>query len=54
MQFYPDASLPEARVHPGLYRRTGGCIRLDTVQGAGLGHRVEEVGRVLPPPVFEG
>ncbi|MEY3276629.1 MAG: hypothetical protein RL153_1897 [Verrucomicrobiota bacterium] len=54
MQFYPDASLLEARVHPGLYRRTGGCIRLDTVQGAGLGHRVEEVGRVLPPPVFEG
>lgn len=54
MQFYPDASLPEARVHPGLYRRQQGCIRLDTVRGAGLGHRIEESGRVLPAPAFEG
>jgi hypothetical protein len=54
MQFYPDASLPEARVHPGLYRRTGGCIRMETVRGPGFGHQMEEVGRELPEPVFAG
>ena len=54
MQFYPDASLPEARVHPGLYRRRDGCIRLDTVHGPGFGHRIEEVVREGPGPAFEG
>ena len=54
MQFYPDASLPESRVHPGLYRRTDGCIRMETVRGPGFGHRMEEVGRELPEPVFAG
>ncbi len=54
MQFYPDASLPEARLHPGLYRRMEGCIRLDTVHGPGFGHRVEDVVRELPRPVFMG
>lgn len=54
MQFYPDASLPEARVHPGLYCRRDGCLRLDTVRGPGFGHRIEEVVREGPGPAFEG
>jgi hypothetical protein len=50
MQFYPDASLPEARVHPGLYERRNGEIRLDTVSGPGFGYRVEEIARDLDWP----
>ena len=33
MQFYPAASLPEAAVHPGLFRRRDGCLDLSTVRG---------------------
>ena len=29
MQFYPEASAPEAQVHPGLYRRRGGVALPD-------------------------
>ena len=36
MQFYPEASLPEAAVHPGLYRRRGGRLDLSTDPRAGL------------------
>ncbi len=48
MQFHPEASAPEAVVHPGLYRRRGGCIDLSTLSGPGFGMRVEEIGRKLP------
>mgnify|MGYP003822710997 CR=1 FL=1 len=56
MQFYPDASRPEAAVHPGLYRRRGGMIDLATLQGPGFGGRVGRRLRGLPPPAvaFEG
>src|SRR5438128_4717235 len=40
-QFYPDASTPEAAVHPGIYRRQDGMIDLSTLQGAGFGYRLE-------------
>jgi len=53
MQFYPEASAPEAEVHPGLYRRRDGCVRLETVTGPGFGYRVEEMRRELPTPVAE-
>jgi len=49
MQFYPEASLAEAEVHPGLYRRRGGVVRLDTVRGPGMGYRIGEIKRELPP-----
>lgn len=52
MQFYPDASLAEARVHPGLYRRRDGCVDLRSIQGAGFGYRVDEISRELPAPVI--
>jgi len=47
-QFYPDASRPEARVHPGLFRRRNGMLSLASVGGNGLGYRIEEIGRALP------
>ncbi len=50
MQFYPDASLAEERVHPGLYRRRGGVVDLSTLGGAGFGYRVDEILRELPEP----
>ncbi len=51
MQFYPDASLPEERVHPGLYRRRNGEVELTTITGPGFGYRVAEIRRDLPEPV---
>jgi L-alanine-DL-glutamate epimerase-like enolase superfamily enzyme len=53
MQFYPDASLPEEAVHPGLYRRRAGMVDLSTLQGAGFGYRLAEIKRELPAPVAE-
>ncbi len=48
MQFYPDASTIEERVHPGLYRRREGVVDLSTLGGSGFGYRVAEIGRELP------
>jgi len=52
MQFYPDASRSEALVHPGLYRRRQGKIKLSTLGGAGFGYRLAEIKRDLPEPAF--
>jgi L-alanine-DL-glutamate epimerase-like enolase superfamily enzyme len=51
MQFYPDASTPEAAVHPGLYQRRDGNVDLSTISGPGFGYRLSEIHRRLPPPV---
>lgn len=48
MQFYPDASSLEAKVHPGLYRRRDGNLDLSTIQGTGFAYRLEEIKRHLP------
>lgn len=48
MQFYPEASAPEAKVHPGLYRRREGKVDLSSIQGPGFGYRLEEIERTLP------
>ena len=50
MQFYPDASLPEQAVHPGLYQRRGGVLDLSTLGGSGFGYRLDRIQRDLPPP----
>ncbi|HUV07071.1 MAG TPA: enolase C-terminal domain-like protein [Spirochaetia bacterium] len=50
-QFYPQASLAEAAVHPGLYRRRKGLVNLSTLSGPGFGYQVEKIGRKLPAPV---
>jgi L-alanine-DL-glutamate epimerase-like enolase superfamily enzyme len=54
MQFYPDASAAEAKIHPGLYRRTDGCVDLSTIRGSGFGYRVGEIDRKLPAAAAEG
>jgi L-alanine-DL-glutamate epimerase-like enolase superfamily enzyme len=53
MQFYPEASRPEAAVHPGLYQRRNGKVNLRTIRGPGFGYRLAEIQRVLPEPAIE-
>lgn len=49
MQFYPDVSAPEARVHPGLYRRRNGRVDAASVLDApGFGYRTGDIHRTLP------
>lgn len=48
MQFYPEVSALEARVHPGVYKRCDGKLDLESVRGPGFGYRVDEIGRPLP------
>jgi hypothetical protein len=50
MQFYPEASLPEAAIHPGLYTRRNGRVDLSTLRGPGFGYRLAEINRELPAP----
>ncbi len=52
MQFYPEASRHEARVHPGIYRREGGTVDLTTLSGPGFGYRIEEIRRQLPAAAY--
>ncbi len=49
MQFYPEASKPEAVYHPALYERRKGVIKLGTIQGSGFGYGIEYIHRTLPP-----
>ena len=53
MQFYPEASLPEAAVHPGLYTRRNGSVDLSTLIGPGFAYGQEKVKRELPAPVVD-
>ena len=50
MQFYPEASLPEAEVHPGLYVRRNGHVDFASVTGPGFGYRISSIRRTLPEP----
>lgn len=50
VQFYPEASKPEAAVHPGLYERRGGDVDLSSVSGPGFGYRIDSIDRPLPAP----
>jgi len=52
-QFYPEASEPEAKVHPGLFYRKDGYLSLESIRGPGFGYRLPEINRVLPAPVAE-
>lgn len=44
MQFCPDASRQEARVHPALYKRNEGRISLESLGNTGFGYRLDEIG----------
>ena len=50
MQFYPEASKPEAKIHPGLYERRNGVLDLSSIKGNGFGYRLSEITRDLPAP----
>lgn len=50
MQFYPEVSLPEQQVHPGIYQRRNGVLDLSTLSGPGFGYRLDEIERQLPEP----
>jgi L-alanine-DL-glutamate epimerase-like enolase superfamily enzyme len=52
MQFYPAASGPEAKVHPGVFRRVNGALDLSSLDGPGFGYRIEQIQRELPPAAF--
>ena len=53
MQFYPNASAPEAKVHPGIYSRRNGVVDLGTIEGPGFGYRYDEIQRELPGAALE-
>ena len=42
-QYCPVASVAEARIHPGLYKRKNGCIDLSTIGPYGFGYRLDEI-----------
>ena len=50
MQFYPEASTPEAAIHPGLFRRQRGTLDLSSIRGPGFGYRIDEIKRAAPAP----
>jgi L-alanine-DL-glutamate epimerase-like enolase superfamily enzyme len=55
MQFSPEASKPEAEIHPGVYTRRNGDVDLSSIEGSGFGYRLAEIHRELPKPaVIEG
>lgn len=51
MQFYPEASVPEEKVHPGVYKRRNGMVDLSTIQGSGFGYCLEHIKRELPEQI---
>jgi L-alanine-DL-glutamate epimerase-like enolase superfamily enzyme len=53
MQFYPEASVAEAKVHAGLYQRRSGIVDLSTISGSGFGYRLSEISRELPASAAE-
>ena len=48
MQFYPEVSRAEAKIHPGIYTRRNGHLDLTTITGPGFGYRLDEINRPLP------
>jgi len=50
MQFYPNASEPEAQVRPNLYQRKKGQVNLRTIKGPGFGYQLNKIKRTLPTP----
>ena len=53
MQFYPEASTVEEKIHPGLYKRRDGSLDLSSVSGPGFGYRLDEIDRRLPDPIVD-
>lgn len=43
MQFYPEISSNEARIHPKLFKRKDGRVSIETLGGLGMGYRIDEI-----------
>lgn len=43
MQFYPEASKNEQRIHPGLYTRRNGCVSTFSLGKTGFGYRIDDI-----------
>lgn len=46
-QFFPRTSDPERTVHPGIFERRDGVLHTESLNGPGLGHRIEEIPREI-------
>jgi len=46
-QFFPGASVAEARIHPGVFKLHDGCIETASIRGTGLGYCWNEIGRTF-------
>ena len=53
MQFYPEASLPEAEVHPGIYKRRNGEVDISTLNAPGFGYCIGKIKRSLSEAALE-
>ena len=43
MQFYPEVSSNEMKIHPVLYKRSNGKVDLSTLSNVGFGYRNDEI-----------
>ena len=46
-QYYPDTSIPEAAVHPHIFRVRDGVATTDSLLGAGLGYQLSRIDRSI-------
>ena len=46
-QYYPQISIPEAAVHPGIMRIRDGLAYSDTLRGPGLGYQIGRIQRQI-------
>jgi len=51
MQFFPEDSFAEAKVHAGVYTRHYGMVDISSIRGPGFGYRLNEIDRELSDPV---
>lgn len=42
-QYFPNSSVREAKVHPGIFRRRNGRLNLNSLRGYGFGLRMKEI-----------
>jgi L-alanine-DL-glutamate epimerase-like enolase superfamily enzyme len=47
LQYFPNASLPEAELFPGIFHVNGGEVSSEGIEGPGLGYRIAENRREI-------
>lgn len=53
-QYYPDASVPESAVHPGINQTRDGVVCTETLRGDGFGYQIERIDRPIFRPELPG